>query len=135
ARRGDPPPGRPRRAAVSAVGVSGPNAHGVLEQAPDPAPAAEQEPGGVVAGTPTALPLLPWVVSGRSQEALTAQARKLLSYLDSEPELSLGAAARALATTRSSFEHRAVVVAGDRDQLAGGLRALPSGGDASNLVR
>src|SRR5262249_40201842 len=116
-------------------GVGAPTAQWVSDQPPARAPAAEQEPGGVLAGTPAALPLLPWVVSGRSQEALTAQARKLLSYLDSEPELSLGAAARALATTRSSFEHRAVVVAGDREQLAGGLRALASGGDADNLVR
>src|SRR5262249_59066825 len=59
ARPWEPAAGQPRRAAVSAFGVSGTNAHVVLEQAPDPAPAAEQEPAGVLPATPPALPLLP----------------------------------------------------------------------------
>ncbi|RDG39791.1 SDR family NAD(P)-dependent oxidoreductase [Streptomyces corynorhini] len=113
-----PDPGRPRRAGVSSFGISGTNSHVVLEEAPAddrerPAPA----PGGP----------LPWLVSGRSGAALREQAERLLRYLEGEPGPRLTDVAFSLATTRSAFEHRAVVVAGDRAELARGLRRLAAG--------
>ncbi|WSN08774.1 SDR family NAD(P)-dependent oxidoreductase [Micromonospora sp. NBC_01699] len=116
-----------RRAGVSAFGVSGTNAHVVLEQAPTPATEPE-EPADLP-------PVLPYVVSGRTDEALAAQARNLIAHLDREPDPVPAAVARALATSRTAFEHRAVVVAGDRDGLLDGLRALATGEEAANLVR
>ncbi|MGW1061349.1 type I polyketide synthase [Micromonospora rubida] len=116
-----------RRAGVSAFGVSGTNVHVVLEQAPAPAP----EPGE----TPDLLPVLPYVVSGRTDQALAAQARNLIAHLDREPDAVPAAVARALATTRTAFEHRAVVVAGDRDRLLDGLRALATGEEAAHVSR
>ncbi len=64
-------PGRPRRAGISAFGISGTNAHVIIEEPPAPAP-VPQEPAA-----PAGLPV-PWVVSGRSVEALRAQAARLL---------------------------------------------------------
>ncbi|TCP45030.1 polyketide synthase 12 [Tamaricihabitans halophyticus] len=93
---------RPRRAAVSAFGISGTNAHVILEQAPE-VEAAEQPPA-VLAPS-----VIPFVVSGRSARALDAQLDRLLEFAAAEPahpSLDLGAS---LAGTRSAFEHRAVL--------------------------
>ncbi|WP_159056405.1 type I polyketide synthase, partial [Streptomyces sp. DSM 15324] len=113
--------GRPRRAAVSAFGLSGTNAHVVLEQplpAGDPVvPAAPNPPSATV----------PWLISGRSDEALRAQATRLAEHLESRPELSPAVVAHALATSRSSFEHRATVIGADRDDLLTALKAVGRG--------
>ncbi|GCD98561.1 type I polyketide synthase [Embleya hyalina] len=122
-----PSTGRPRRAAVSSFGVSGTNAHLVVEQAPvdDPEPAM---PAGSV------LPVVPVVVSARSAGALRAQARRLVSVVDGAGGASLPDVGLSAAVTRSMFEHRAVVVAGDRDELVSGLRALAAGESAAGVV-
>ncbi|WTW41885.1 SDR family NAD(P)-dependent oxidoreductase [Streptomyces sp. NBC_00015] len=95
--------GRPRRAGVSAFGISGTNAHVILE-AVEPAVRVERAvvPDGVV----------PLVVSGRSPEAVRAQAARLAGFLGEERGLSLSDVAFSLAVTRARFDHRAVVVAG-----------------------
>ncbi len=91
-----PPDGeRPRRAGVSAFGISGTNAHVVVEEAPDRAAA------------PSAKEQLPWVLSARTESALPAKAGQLLSHLDGRDPVAV---AHALITTRSTFEHRAVVL-------------------------
>ncbi|GAB3152768.1 hypothetical protein GCM10027258_54350 [Amycolatopsis stemonae] len=112
-----PDEGRVRHAGVSAFGVSGTNAH-VLLAAP---PAEEAAP------EPASPAVVPWVLSGRSEAALRAQAARLVH---GDP----AAIGLALATTRSAFEHRAVVV-GDAAELADGVRALANGGEAPGLVR
>ncbi|MDX3745665.1 type I polyketide synthase [Streptomyces sp. AK08-02] len=124
-------PDRPRRAAVSGFGVSGTNAHVILEEAP---PAEDSTPAEVPeTGAP--LPLVPWILSARGEDALTERARQLLSLVEAEPGLSPGAVARALATGRTPMEHRAVVVAGDRDAFRTGLTALVTGSEAANVTR
>ncbi|MFI0942959.1 beta-ketoacyl synthase N-terminal-like domain-containing protein [Streptomyces sp. NPDC021020] len=122
-----PDTGRPRRAAVSAFGVSGTNAHIVLEQAPDAAP----EPDG---GAEPAV--VPWPVSGRTEAALRAQAARLREFL-AEDGAAGGAAdvGWSLATRRTAFEHRAVVVGGDRAALLAGLDALAAGAPDPAVVR
>ncbi|WHT21624.1 SDR family NAD(P)-dependent oxidoreductase [Crossiella sp. CA-258035] len=107
-----------RRAAVSSFGVSGTNAHTILEQAPaeEPVPASEGE--------------LPWLLSARTPQALADSAAQLLSFVDGVSSADLGAA---LAASRGVFEHRAAVL-GDREAQLDGLRALARGDLAAELV-
>ncbi|MGW6846986.1 type I polyketide synthase [Streptomyces sp. NPDC054958] len=125
-----PDRGRPRRAAVSSFGVSGTNAHVILEQAPETAQETVVEESGPVA----ALPSTPWVVSGRGEAALRAQAGRLLEHLAEHPALSPADVGLSLAGTRSAFEHRAVVLGGDRDALVAGLRSVAEGEDGAGVV-
>ncbi|WP_432049122.1 type I polyketide synthase, partial [Streptomyces asiaticus] len=128
-----PESGEPRRAGVSAFGVSGTNAHVVLEQAPvgDEDDAAEEG----VSGDDSAVAVVPWVLTARSEAALRAQAGRLASYVEERAELSAGDVGWSLATTRTVFEHRAVVLAGDGDGLVNGLGALAEGNTAPGVVR
>ncbi|RSR96830.1 SDR family NAD(P)-dependent oxidoreductase [Streptomyces sp. WAC04189] len=112
--------GRPRRAAVSSFGISGTNAHVILEEAP------VQEETEEEAAAP--LPVVPWVLSGRGEGALRAQAQRLAGYVAGRDDLSPLDVGFSLATTRSVFEHRAVVVGRDREELLSGLAGLVSGG-------
>ncbi|RBQ20835.1 3-ketoacyl-ACP reductase [Spongiactinospora rosea] len=120
------PDGHPRRAGVSAFGISGTNAHIILEHPETPAPAVED--GG-------ADRTLPYVVSGRSVEALRAQAGKLRDHLAAHSTLAPDAVARTLATGRTHFQYRAAVVAADRAALLRDLDALAQGTTASAQAR
>ncbi|MGV9820721.1 SDR family NAD(P)-dependent oxidoreductase, partial [Nocardia xishanensis] len=115
---------RPRRAGVSSFGISGTNAHVVLEQAsvvePAPVPVGQTVPA-----------VLPWVVSARGSEALADQADRLTSLVGEADPIDVGFS---LASTRSVFEHRAVVVAEGRDDLLAGVRALAAGAGAPGVV-
>ncbi|WP_428964996.1 SDR family NAD(P)-dependent oxidoreductase [Micromonospora fluostatini] len=125
--------GAPRRAAISAFGVSGTNAHVIVEQPPAPPTDAPAPPDG--AAPTAALPLVPWVLSARTDAALRAQADRLRTHLaaatDPDP-LDVGFS---LATTRAALAHRAVLLAPDGDGLRRALDALAAGGTASGLVR
>ncbi|MEU1287771.1 SDR family NAD(P)-dependent oxidoreductase [Kitasatospora sp. NPDC005856] len=112
----------PRRAAVSSFGISGTNAHVILEQ-PEPRLQPEPEPVPAAAGPA----VLPWVLSGRTPGALRARAEQLIALAADRPGLDPAAVARALATTRSVFEHRAVVVGRDGAELLAGLAAVAAG--------
>ncbi|NEW41415.1 acyltransferase domain-containing protein, partial [Nocardia cyriacigeorgica] len=124
---------RPRRAAVSAFGLSGTNAHVILEQAPVheeqtpatgetmPPIASEPEPA------PEWAPLV-WVVSARTRDGLHRQARRLLEYVQQHPDLSPADVGYSLLTTRSLFDHRAVMVGSNREELLGELRELAEPG-------
>ncbi|MFJ1763401.1 type I polyketide synthase [Amycolatopsis sp. NPDC088138] len=129
-----PETGRPRRAAVSGFGISGTNAHAILEEAP-PEPVAE-DTEDVVVLPPRALPSpLPVLVSARSAEALRALAGDFVTHLTARPELRLADVAFSAAAGRSSLEHRAVLLADDRDALLTGLTALAADTPAPGLVR
>ncbi|MFF1279007.1 SDR family NAD(P)-dependent oxidoreductase, partial [Streptomyces marokkonensis] len=122
-----PHTGHPRRVGVSAFGLSGTNAHVVIEQAPElttDEPAPDTAPRAL-------LPVLPWLLSARDEESLRAQAGRLATHLTAHPDTDLYDLAASLATTRTSFEHRAVVQGGDRAELLADLAALARGGEQS----
>ncbi|GHF52634.1 hypothetical protein GCM10010218_37620 [Streptomyces mashuensis] len=123
---------RPRRAAVSSFGISGTNAHTILEE-PSPLPVPAEGADDRAAG---ALPVVPLLVSGRTEPALRAQAERLLAHVESTgADLALGDLGYSLATGRTSFDHRAVVVASGRDGLLAGLGALAEDRAATGVVR
>nr|APD71608.1 type I polyketide synthase 2 [Streptomyces sp.] len=144
-----PDTGRPRRAGVSAFGVSGTNAHAVIEQAPpagtewedagsDTAAAATDRSGELTAPAPSTvapLPVVPWVLSARSEPALRAQAARLLAHVGNLPE-TVGPAdiGSSLAGARTAFEHRAAVLGEDREELLCGLAQFAQG-DNTGLIR
>jgi acyl transferase domain-containing protein/thioesterase domain-containing protein/acyl carrier protein len=124
-----PAGGHPRRAAVSAFGVSGTNAHLIVAEAPAQDQAAGDgvpEPAGHD-DRPRATGLVPWLVSGRTAEGLAAQAERLAGWVTERPELDPADVAWSLATSRSSFGHRAVVLGADREELLAGLAAVAAG--------
>ncbi|MFJ2420763.1 type I polyketide synthase, partial [Streptomyces brevispora] len=121
------PNGRPRRAGVSGFGMSGTNAHVVLEEAPDDASAEEP----VVSG---AAPL-PWLLYGHNAEALATNAGQLRHHLQEHPEADPAPLAKALATGRAGLAHRAVVVAQDRERLLDNLAGLERGTAGADAVR
>ncbi|MCD0449075.1 thioester reductase domain-containing protein [Actinocorallia sp. API 0066] len=125
-RRPWPETGRPRRAAVSAFGVSGTNAHVILEEAPEPDADTE-------AGPATRLPAVPCVLSAKTPEALREQARRLAALLAGDPGVGLLDAAYSTATTRAALPHRAVVVAADRAELIRGLDGIAE--EATDALR
>ncbi|MGW7104465.1 type I polyketide synthase, partial [Streptomyces sp. NPDC054883] len=120
--------GRPRRAGISSFGLSGTNAHVIVEQAPE---ATADSPAGE---EPAPMPssAAPWPVSAKTPQALADRARALLEALagaDHRP----GDVGHSLAATRSLFEHRAVV-SGDEASRFGALAALAAGEEHRALV-
>ncbi|MCX5195605.1 SDR family NAD(P)-dependent oxidoreductase [Streptomyces sp. NBC_00249] len=122
--------GHPRRAAVSSFGVSGTNAHTIIEQAPAPTPGAAADDG-----TPAEAPYLPWTVSGKDEASLRAQAHNLLTHTANHPDLAPADLALSLAESRTAHTHRAVVLGRTTDELAAGLKSLSQGEPAAELVR
>ncbi|MFJ3345075.1 type I polyketide synthase [Streptomyces diastaticus] len=134
----EPAAPRPRRAAVSSFGISGTNAHVILEEAPagTPAPGTAGEPDstGADAATEAAPAPLPWVLSARSEAALRGQAKALLAHLDAHPGTHPAGIAHSLATRRARLEKRAVVVGETTGDLRAGLAALAEGSPAAHVV-
>jgi malonyl CoA-acyl carrier protein transacylase/NAD(P)-dependent dehydrogenase (short-subunit alcohol dehydrogenase family) len=122
---------RPRRSAVSSFGISGTNAHIILAQAP-----AEPEQDAAPAPTPGVLPpLVPLVLSARSDQALAGQAERLLARIREDGGSSLVDIGHSLATHRAQLERRAAVVAADRAELLRGLEVLAAGETAAGVVK
>ncbi|MET9415689.1 type I polyketide synthase, partial [Streptomyces klenkii] len=119
----------PRRAGVSSFGISGTNAHVILEQPePEPEPTEAREAAADMDR------LVPLVVSGKSETALRAQAARLLSHLDGEPDLRDADLGYSLARGRSSFTHRAVVWGTDRSDVVRALSAVAAGESGPGVV-
>nr|WP_239157694.1 type I polyketide synthase [Streptomyces sp. SID13726] len=133
-RREWPATGRPRRAAVSSFGVSGTNAHVVLEEAP------AETPEPVAASVAPLAAVVPLALSARDGAALRAQAERLAALVDTLPDTpehpleGVREVAHALLAQRATLDHRAVVLGADRDELLAGLRALAAGTAAPGVV-
>jgi acyl transferase domain-containing protein len=112
--------GRPRRAGISSFGISGTNAHVVIEEPPAEEPVVRTE-----------LPAVPWVLSARTEAALRDQVARL-SRVDADP-VDVG---YTLATTRARFDHRAVLVDGEEvaTGTAGGRLAFVFTGQGAQRV-
>ncbi|WP_031738395.1 type I polyketide synthase, partial [Mycobacterium tuberculosis] len=115
---------RTRRAGVSSFGISGTNAHVIIEAVPV-VPRREAGWAG---------PVVPWVVSAKSESALRGQAARLAAYVRGDDGLDVAVVGWSLAG-RSVFEHRAVVVGGDRDRLLAGLDELAGDQLGGSVVR
>ncbi|MFE7037456.1 SDR family NAD(P)-dependent oxidoreductase, partial [Streptomyces sp. NPDC057621] len=120
--------GRPRRAGISSFGISGTNAHVIIEAA-EPTPPTEEvgtDPGSDDDAQAVRTSVVPWVLSARSREGLAAQAVRLLAFAEERPELNPADVGFSLATSRAALEHRAAVVGHEREDLLRGLAALAS---------
>ncbi|MFJ6775768.1 type I polyketide synthase, partial [Kitasatospora sp. NPDC091257] len=125
-----PEDGRPRRAGVSSFGISGTNAHVIIEAVPSPAPAER---------TAAAPPVVPWLLSGRTEPALRAQAERLAAFLgsgdgaDGRPQPDPADLGHAL-LGRAALAHRAVVLGADAADLAEGLDTVTTGTPSAHVV-
>ncbi|OPC78496.1 hypothetical protein B4N89_38190 [Embleya scabrispora] len=131
-----PETGRPRRAAVSSFGISGTNAHVIIEEGEGAAPDADSEDGGGRSATAawSAHDHIPWLVSARSEAGLRAQARRLSDHIGAHPDLTPLDLAYSLAATRSALEVRGAVFGSDRAELLAGLGDLADGARAPGVV-
>ncbi|MET8454642.1 type I polyketide synthase, partial [Streptomyces sp. NPDC005209] len=111
---------RTRRAGVSSFGISGTNAHVIIEEAP-------AETSAELGASARRLPVLPWLVSGKTADAVRAQAARLLDYVTAHPELDSTNIAASLTAERAAFPYRAGAVAGGRAGLLAGLEAIAGG--------
>ncbi|MEU3574329.1 beta-ketoacyl synthase N-terminal-like domain-containing protein, partial [Kitasatospora sp. NPDC036755] len=127
-----PETGRPRRAAVSSFGISGTNAHVIIEQ---PEPEAQPEAPSVPQPEPGPAAAVPLLLSARSEAALRGQAGRLRHFLAERPGLAPRDVARSLVSDRARHGHRAAVVGADRAELLTALDALAAGEDSPAVVR
>jgi amino acid adenylation domain-containing protein len=105
---------RPRRAAVSAFGIGGTNAHAILEEPPRRAPSGPSRPWQLL------------TLSARTSAALETATSRLSEHLQQQPELPLPDVAFTLQQGRAAFEHRRVVVCQDRDAAISALTSRDS---------
>ncbi|MFE9861004.1 type I polyketide synthase [Streptomyces sp. NPDC005780] len=120
--------GRPRRAAVSAFGLSGTNAHVILEEAPAAEDIEQPAPPTVTSS------LIPLPFSAKTPDALKAQAGRLLAHVEAHPEESLADIGFSLGTTRAVLEHRAVVLSADRGGVVRALSDVVAGRECADVV-
>jgi acyl transferase domain-containing protein len=113
-------------AGVSAFGISGTNAHVILEQAPPELATAKPTRNRPL--------VMPWVLSAKSASALAAQAARLRQFVEQHFDLDPHDVAYSLVATRALFDHRAVAVGAERDELLSGLAAIASCAPAPNVV-
>ncbi|OAA18258.1 polyketide synthase family protein [Frankia sp. EI5c] len=128
----------PRRGAVSSFGISGTNAHLVLEEPPPPPPLDSGPPPDPDRtgrdGTGSA-EVTPWVLSGRTEEALRAAAGRLRARLLERPDLDPAAVARVLAVGRSAQQRRAVILPTTAAKRLDALAALADGRPSGLVAR
>jgi polyketide synthase 12 len=112
---------------VSSVGINGTNAHVIIEEAAPAAPrsAADQD---------AKPPVVPWMISAKSAATLGKKAARLGEFVAARSELDIADVGWSLAG-RSTFEHRAVVLGADREQLLAGLAELVDGLPGASVVQ
>ncbi|WP_281180830.1 type I polyketide synthase [Nocardia lijiangensis] len=124
----------PRRAGVSSFGISGTNAHVILEEAVDSVVSESGEKVDETGESGVSKRPLVWVVSAKSAAALSDQADRLLSHLQDRPDLNPVEVGRALLDSRTLFDHRAVIVGGDREELLAGLGQVAAGQHTAGVL-
>ncbi len=113
---------RPRRAAVSSFGISGTNAHIVVEEGPAaPAPARADR-------------TVPWIISAKTEAALREQAARLHEFATGQREFGAAEIGTALLTGRTRLERGAVVLGSDESDLVTGLKLLANGEPAATVL-
>ncbi|MFE9770036.1 type I polyketide synthase, partial [Streptomyces sp. NPDC005808] len=128
--------GRPRRAGVSSFGMSGTNAHAIIEAPPAEAAGVAEPAEPSAEGRSKAAGPMPWLVSGRSAQALQDQADRLHAHVLSSPAApELADIGLSLALTRTAFDHRAVVIAETLADMTDRLRTLAEGGLPADTAR
>ncbi|MEC3976981.1 type I polyketide synthase, partial [Amycolatopsis sp. H20-H5] len=127
-----PDRGRPRRVGVSSFGVSGTNAHVILEQPPAELTAPTSDKATPAAAA--TLPVWPLVLSARGPAALRGQADRLGSHLRDRPEVALADVAHSLVADRAGHDHRVVLLARDREQALERLVVFADGGEGAGVV-
>jgi acyl transferase domain-containing protein len=128
-----PDTGRPRRAAISSFGVSGTNAHVIIEQPPGRPAARTPRPHDPPPFSPGQAPAV-LTLSARTVPALRAQAQRLAGHLRGNPGLGLPGLAAALAATRAAHPHRAAILAAGRADARAALAALQDGTENPHLI-
>ncbi len=125
------PGDEPRRAGISSFGIGGTNAHVILEEATASSPSLpalvspkDNEP--LMSSTT-------WVLSARSAQALSAQARRLSAHVRAHPEFDLANVGYSLAQ-RPVFEHRGAIIGSRAEEVLEGLSALGDGVSHGNLI-
>ena len=121
--------GRPRRSGVSSFGISGTNAHVILEESPQELGAPVEAPAGERHTGPLA-----WLISARSPKSLHAQAQRLLDFVTAANGPEAVDVALSLAASRALFKHRAVVLGEDRDSLVDNLRQYLADAPTADVV-
>ncbi|MER7983967.1 acyltransferase domain-containing protein, partial [Streptomyces sp. NPDC095817] len=111
---------------MSSFGVSGTNTHLILEHPPTPAAGTN---AGPIEDTPPAWN--PLVVSGRTPRALIAQAHATAEMLEAHSDTPIHYTAAALAHTRTTWEHRAVVLTPDVPTAINALRDIDQSAQSS----
>ncbi|NEE38536.1 acyltransferase domain-containing protein, partial [Streptomyces sp. SID7982] len=114
----------------SSFGISGTNAHAVLEQA---TPA--EEPAPAAAATLPAGGTLPWVLSAAAPAALREQAANLAAHVTTGTAPHPADVGHTLVTARSVLDHRAVALGAGTGELAEALAAFGAGESTGQVVR
>ncbi|WP_234388735.1 acyltransferase domain-containing protein, partial [Streptomyces sp. AS58] len=118
--------GRPRRAGISSFGISGTNAHVVIEE-PPAGPRADRRPGASSG-------VLPWIITGKDQKAVREQAERLRGFVEARPELNTADIAYSLAAGRTLLDQGAAVLGDSRTALLKGLAALAASADGEQVA-
>ncbi len=118
----------PRRAVVSSFGLGGTNAHVVIEQGPEAAPAAGPDAG-------PGSPVTTVVLSGKSDQRIAAWASTLADWMETDGAgVRLAEVAETVNRHRSRYNKLAAVCAGDRADAVSRLRAVATGQPAPGVV-
>ena len=115
--------GRVRRCGISSFGISGTNAHIILEEAPKPL-------STITSNQPLATTAKILLLSAQSEEALRSQAANYASHIEKHPEQELTDISHSAVTYRTHFSNRLSVTYKDRAELIESLRQVATTGTA-----